>query len=323
MTTAKSYPDEFVQSHREVLEAVPDPELRTILAEFGRSLAKREQEEQAQEPEKQLPAKVIQFPLFPEAKRPVSNDVARSALFSCVQGKDRQMLEDALLTTVDGVEIRFTGRQFNQDDHDVLMQLVFMAKHKALGDYVTIPAYAILKALGRKTDGRSHAQLETEMTRLIAGTVSLRNTKLKIKYIGHLVDDALQDEASRYWVYKFNPKLRTLYSPNAYTLIDWEKRKNLKGKDLARWLHLYFATHAAPFPVSVEFIRRESGSRTAALREFRRMLRYALDDLKANGDIAAWEIDDNDLVNVDRGKAISDSQRRHLARPKASRSRKK
>src|ERR1700675_3365777 len=139
MTTAKSYPDEFVQSHREVLEAVPDPELRTILTEFGRSLAKREQEEQAQEPEKQLPAKVIQFPLFPEAKRPVSNDVARSALFSCVQGKDRQMLEDALLTTVDGVEIRFTGRQFNQDDHDVLMQLVFMAKHKALGDYVTIP----------------------------------------------------------------------------------------------------------------------------------------------------------------------------------------
>lgn len=180
MTTAKSYPDEFVQSHREVLEAVPDPQLRTILADFGRSLAKREQEEQAQEPAKQLPAKVIQFPLFPEAKRPVSNDVARSALFSCVQ-----------------------------------------------------------------------------------------------------------------------------------------------GKDLARWLHLYLATHAAPFPVSVEFIRRESGSRTAALREFRRMLRYALDDLKANGDIAAWEIDDNDLVNVDRGKAISDSQRRHLARPKASRSRKK
>src|SRR5712691_577914 len=172
------------------------------------------------EPERNLPVKFIHFPLFPSETRPVSNDMARSALFACVQGKDRQMLEDALLATVEGVEIRFTGRQFNQDDHDLLIQLVFMAKHKPLGEYVTIPARAILKALGRTTGGKDYKRLEKDIERLVNSGVSLRDTRRKFKYIGHLIDDAAQDEASRYWAYKFNPRLRALYDPGMYTLVD-------------------------------------------------------------------------------------------------------
>ena len=114
---------------------IHDPELRETVERFGRSVAKRAQERQAQPPEpERQPVQVIQFPLFPEGMRPVTNDVARSALFSCVQGKDRQMVKDTLLATVDGVEIRFTGERFNQDDYDLRMHLVFMAKHKSLGE---------------------------------------------------------------------------------------------------------------------------------------------------------------------------------------------
>ena len=102
---------------------------------------------------------MIQFPLFPHETRPVSNDMARSALFSCVQGVDRRMLKHAVLATVGGVEITFTGEQFNQDDHDVLMQLIFMAKNKPLGQFVMVSAYAILKGLGRKHGGHDHEQL--------------------------------------------------------------------------------------------------------------------------------------------------------------------
>jgi hypothetical protein len=304
-----------------LLAGIPDPELRASAERLGHLMMQHEHERPAQPLEPHALAKVIQFPLFPEEKRPVTNDVARSALFSCVQGKDRQMVKDALLATVDGVEIRFTGERFNQDDHDLLMQLVFMAKHKPLGECVTLPAYAILKALGRKTGGKQHRELRADITRLVAGTVSLRNTKRKIEYVGHLIDKALQDETSRHWVYKFNPDLRALYGPSMYTLVDWKQRRSLKGKDLARWLHLYLASHAEPFPVKVATLRELSGSR-ATLKEFRRMLRRALDDLEDNGDIAAWEIDSNDLVHVDRGRSISGSQRRHLNCPKSSRSRK-
>jgi hypothetical protein len=318
---------------QQLLETEPElsAETRQGLASFKASVAAGQAQE-GQKPERETilerckergkephskSAQVIQFPLFPEEKRPVSNDIARSALFSCVQGKDRQMVKDNFLAAMDGVEIRFTGEQFNQDDHDLLMQLVFMAKHRLLGEYVTVPAHAVLKALGRKTDGREHERLRADIMRLVAGTVGLRNTTRKIEYIGHLIEAAIQDETSRFWKYKFNPDLRVLYTPNSYTLIEWEQRKNLKGKDLARWLQLYLSTHAVPFPVKVATLRELSGSRTGELYKFRQLLRGALADLKDNGSIKDWCIDEEtDLVTVDRGKAISDSQRRHLTRPK-------
>jgi hypothetical protein len=290
-------------------EEVREPELRALAERLGNAMARAQQDTAVEKPT----AQIIQFPLFPEEKRPVSNDVARSSLFSCVQGKDRQMFENALLATVEGIEIRFTGRQFNQDDHDVLMQLVYMAAHKPLGEYVTVPANAILKALGRKIGKSQHKQLEGEITRLVSGTVIVRQKGVG-KYIGHLVDNAFKDDITRRWRYRFNPDLRALYGPHAYTLIDWEQRITLRGKDLARWLHLYLVGHAAPFPVKVTKLRQLSGSRTKELKNFRSKLRLALKDLKDAGIIDDWMIDKNDLVHVARGNAISESQKRHLLR---------
>jgi hypothetical protein len=290
-------------------EEVREPELRALAERLGNAMARAQQDTAVEKPT----AQIIQFPLFPEEKRPVSNDVARSALFSCVQGKDRQMFENALLATLEGIEIRFTGRQFNQDDHDVLMQLVYMAAHKPLGEYVTVPANAILKALGRKIGKSQHKQLEGEITRLVSGTVIVRQKGVG-KYIGHLVDNAFKDDITRRWRYRFNPDLRALYGPHAYTLIDWEQRITLRGKALARWLHLYLVGHAAPFPVKVAKLRQLSGSRTKELKNFRGKLRLALKDLKDAGIIDDWMIDKNDLVHVARGNTISDSQKRHLLR---------
>lgn len=260
---------------------------------------------------------VVQFPPFPAARRPVLNDAARSALFSCVQGKDRAMLDDELIATVEGIQIRFTGKQFNQDDHDVLMQLVHIAAHQPLGEWVTVSAHALLKALGRKTGKSQHEQLRADLTRLMGGTVSLKNTRTKIEYIGHLLEKAVQDEESHYWTFQLNPDLRALYSGTNYTLVDWERRKKLHGKDLARWLQAYIATHAALFPIKVATLRELSGSRTKEIFSFRQTLRKALQDLTGNGDIAAWAIDpETDLVTIDRGNGITDSQQRHLNKNK-------
>src|SRR5207249_5896360 len=51
--------------------------------------------------------------------------------------------------TVDGVEIRFTGEQLNQDDHDLLMTLVFLTRTPVLGKWVTVSAYAILGSVSK------------------------------------------------------------------------------------------------------------------------------------------------------------------------------
>ncbi len=296
-------------------------ELTRALARLGHSLADAV-DERAKPGGAEKRGFVVQFPLFPEETRPVSNDIARSALFSCVQGKDRQTVKDTLIATVEGVEIRFTGERFNQDDHDVLMQLVHMAAHKPLGEYVTVPAHSLLKLLGRDTGKSQHKQLRADLIRLRAGTVSLKNSRTRDEYIGGMVDDAMQDGECRYWRFKLNPNLRALYGSANHTLIDWERRRALRGKDLARWLQLYIASHAAPFPVKVTKLRELSGSRAAELFKFRQGLKTALKDLTANGDIAGWELDPaTDLVTVSRGDAITNSQRRHLAKARVGRKR--
>ncbi len=301
-----------------LLATVSDPELRASLERLGNAMAEAPIAPSSL-PEPSSTGKVILFPLFPLDTRPVSNDMARSALFSCVQGKDRQFIKDAPLATVNGAEIRFTGEQLNQDDHDLLMQLVFMAHKRPIGAWVTVPAYAILKALGRKVSGKQYRELRADISRLAAGMVSIRNAKAKIEYIGHhLIARASQHEISRHWIYRLDPELRALYGDMTHTLIDWDQRLALKGKDLARWLQLYIASHAKPYPVKVATLRDLSGSRAKALKNFRGKLRIALDDLVSNDDIERWEIQmPHDLLFVDRGAAISDSQRRHLGRNKA------
>src|SRR5205823_8432164 len=196
-----------------------------------------------------------------------------------------------------------------------LMQLIFLAKNKPLGQFVMVSAYAILKGLGRKHGGHDHEQLRQEIRRLTHGGVTVRSKDYE--YNGHLIDESLQDQRTRQWIYRFNINMRMLFGLDNHTLIDWERRKNLKRKDLARWLQLYIATHAKPFPVSVDYLRQKSGSQAAALREFRRMLKRALGELVVNEDIKDWRIErPNDLVYVHRGKATSKAQGRHLSRKK-------
>ncbi len=296
-----------------LLATVKDPELRASIERLGNVMAEAPPTP-APAPEPPSTAKVIQFPLFPLDTRPVSNDMARSALFSCVQGKDRQFIKESLLATVNGVEIRFTGEQLNQDDHDLLMQLVFIAHKRPIGAWVTVPAYTILQALERQTGGKQYRELHADILRLAAGTVSLRNTKAGVSFIGHhLIAKALQNEGSHRWVYRLDPDLGALYGEMTHTLVDWKKRMALKGKDLARWLQLYIATHAKPYPVKVATLRTLSGSRAKALKHFRAKLRVALDDLVSNGDIAQWTIEmPGDLLYVDRHAAVSASQKRHI-----------
>lgn len=250
--------------------------------------------------EDQKTAEIIPFPIqkLPFDSRPVSNPLVRSALFAAIKGKDRQLLNDYRIATIEGWEIIFSGEQFNQDDKDTLMQLVFMARETPFGHYVTVPAHNILRALGRDVGGKAHQTLKEEIERLVKGTIKLIGPG--VEYIGHIIDDAIQDKTSKHWVYRLNPKFASLFSENQYTLVDWERRKNLKRKDLARWLQLELATHAAPFPRSVEFYKIKSGSRVARLCDFRKAMIIALDTIKENGDITGWEIDAADIVYISR-----------------------
>src|SRR3989442_5019244 len=120
-------------------EPVKDPELRASIERLGAIMAGASDES----PPNTAPpstGNIIQFPLFPQETRPVSNDMARSALVSCVPGNKRRWLKNAVLATVGDIRIEFTGEQLNQDDCDTLMQLVFMARHNPPSPLVMVSA---------------------------------------------------------------------------------------------------------------------------------------------------------------------------------------
>lgn len=251
---------------------------------------------------KEKHGQLTKLPLFPypEVTRIVSNDMARSALFSAVQGADRKMLKDQILATIDGLQIIFTGEELNQDDHDLLMQLVHIARDQPFGENVTVSANAILSGLGLDKGKSQHDQVRARIKRLVSAVVEIRNTRTRVTYYGHIIESAIQDEENRFWIYRLNPELRPLYDTASFSLIEWEQRRALKRKDLARWLQAFYATHADPFPLSVEYLHRMSGSK-ATLKEFRRGLRTALEALSSIGFLLAWELDPTrDIVAVHR-----------------------
>ena len=107
-----------------------------------------------------------------------------------------------------------------------------------------------------------------------------------------------------------------LYSATRWTATDWERRKRLRGKPLALWLQGFYASHAEPHALSVEYLRKLSGSRTKELRKFKQNLFRALRDLEASGAIKSFEIVGG-LVQVDIQP--SKSQLKYLCRPQPRR----
>ena len=109
---------------------------------------------------------------------------------------------------------------------------------------------------------------------------------------------------------EINPDLAKFYGRTQWTQIDWQQRQALRRKPLALWLHGFYATHAKPYPLTVAYLHKLSGSQTKQLKHFKENLADALSELVTLGAIEAFEIRD-DLVYV--RTVPSKSQQKHLA----------
>ncbi|MCY4555619.1 MAG: plasmid replication initiator TrfA [Chloroflexi bacterium] len=264
-----------------------------------------QQQPEAQEP--RGPAQVIQLPLWPEAKRGAINAVLRSALFAAIQGKGRVALDRELVAAQHGIEIRLTGWQLTQSDLDVWEQALHLARTQALGTQCQFTERGFLKALGRQPGGRNVDWLKSAIARLAGAVVEL--TQDGRTYGGTLLE-FYRDEDTGRTVLEINPKLAPFFGPTRWTQIDWEQRQQLRSKPLALWLHGFYASHATPYPLTVAYLHKLSGSQTKQLRNFKQALAAALSELVTLGAIRSFEIV-GDLVHV--WTVPSKSQQKHLA----------
>lgn len=250
-----------------------------------------------------------QLKFWPDEVRGVPNAALRGALFSI--SKERKMAKNRQrLPTVDGHQIMFKGERFNQRDLDLWEMLLHIGRQQSYGDHIEFIGSDLLKALGRATGGGDYEELKEDISRLMSGVVEITFTDTKETFIGSLIHNAYREETSQRYALVFDEKMRKLYDAG-YTHVNWEQRNKLKDNSLAKWLHGFYATHAAPLRYKVETIKELCGSTTERLTDFRKALRTALEKLKEIGAITSWSIDaKSDLVAVRRKPSVS--QVRHL-----------
>lgn len=247
---------------------------------------------------------IIQLPLWENQVRGLPNPLARSALFSVArQNEPRQHLKERPITSVKGVEIFYTGEELRQDDEDVFLNLVHLARSQPLGHEVSFTAYSMLKSMGWPTSSPSYERLRLCILRLTANAVEIRFDAGSGKrgYGGTLVQEfTFKDEEDRHWKVRLNPKLITLFASDAYTQLDWRQRLKLRSP-LAKWLHGFYFTHREPFGYKVETLKGLCGSSAHQLYHFRNGLKKALDLLVEEGFLKSWRIDPvTDVVTVMR-----------------------
>ena len=246
-------------------------------------------------------AEIIQLPLWPEPKRGTPNSFLRSALFSAIQSKDRAFLKGATLASQEGITIKFTGEQMNQEDLTLWETLVHLAKAHPLGNLCTFTAHGLLKALDLNTGGQSHQRLHEGITRLIACAVEI--THKGRTYTGSLVEGSSKDEISSHYAIRLNRDIIRLYGETQWTAIDWQQRLALRRKPLAQALHAYYSSHRAPFPVKLATLQRLTGSRNEQAAGFKRHCRAALDQLVHIGFLQSYSVE-RDTVTVQRMTAL-------------------
>jgi hypothetical protein len=263
-----------------------------------------------------------QLPIWPEAVRGGPNAILRSALFAGIHSKKRQLLgvqtrpdknpEGVAIASQDGIKITFAGTQFNQYDADVFFETLHRARRHTLETACEFQGAEFLKAIGRSTNNLSYEDLEQSLDRLRRGSIELEWDAKGRHYVfkGSLVAYYIRETTTKTYKVTFAKEILTLFSPASWTQLEWNERQAIKGKPLSQWLHSYFSTHAAPFPVSVAFLHEKSGSPTTQLKHFKVELRNALDTLTVTlGWVITWN---RNLISVDR--TPSPSQMRHIGR---------
>jgi len=280
-------------------------ELLAALASYGERVAAKATTTET-EPAK-ISAKVIQLPLFHKEAPAAPNAVLRSALFPAIHSKDRRFLNNELIASVDGIEVKYKGEQLNQDDLEVLLAVEDLAREQPDTLTCQTSERGLLKLLGRVSGQTNEKALNENLVRLEQPvTVKLG----RFSYSGGFVQHVYKDDVTKRYVIQLNPRLGALLR-SGWTALDIDTRRQLAGKPLALWLQAFYATHDKPFPYKVETLRELSGSRTGQLFHFRANLKKALTDWQATGDIQGWKIDpETDLLHIIKPKKIGTKPRR-------------
>jgi hypothetical protein len=245
------------------------------------------------------------LPDWPDKTRGIPNICLRSALFGVIKRGRRKAVKKELIASLKGVTIQYTGWRLDQGDFDVLAQaLHFQAREPdpEKRQFLRIKVKPFLAAIGRQGGKSGREWLKDSLRRLTATAVEIKVDldpyRGSFSYAGSLVDEFYFSDEDQSYIVRINPKLVGLFDVG-WTQVQWQQRLQLKT-DLAKWLHGFYASHRAPYPVKITTLKHLCGSECSRLVDFRRSLRSAMSELAQAGAVQGWDIDPEDKLNVVR-----------------------
>jgi hypothetical protein len=243
------------------------------------------------------------LPDWPAEVRGIPNICLRSSLFGVVQRGRRRAVKGELLASIRGISIRYTGWRLDQGDFDVLLYALHLVSlEKSTKDHARFTGKGFLRALGRTSGKSGREWLKDSFRRLTGSAVEItfeikdQFNEKSYTYAGSLVDEFYYSSDEGCYLLKINPKLARLFDAG-WTQMQWQQRRLLRT-DLAKWLHGFYASHRAPYPIMVSTLKLLCGSSYGRLSDFRSKLRRALHELVNINLLESWEIDEKDKVHV-------------------------
>ena len=261
-------------------------------------------------PQVEQKGQLIPFPPWADDRRAATNATFRSALFPALNfKKGRPFLKEQKIISVEGVEVFFTGEQFDQSDLDVYLELLNIAHESPFGVECYFTAYSLLKALGRNTGKADYQRLHSELIRLRSGTADM--TDHGVRYFGGLIEGGFKDEISKHYAISINPAFARLFKAGMWASLDIQQRRALGRNQTAKALHAYYSTHAAPGPHRYEKLAALVGLQNKQSRDVRANIIKAHEELKRVGFLSDYEAGADTIKTTPNH---TPSQARHIVR---------
>lgn len=227
--------------------------------------------------------KPVTLPSWPASKRACPSVAFRSALFPPLARGQRKMLDHAEIFAVGPVTVRFTGRQLDQTDLDVYLELLHRFNGQQSDCMVEITAYGLLKSLGRSLGSSGYAWLDASLMRLVGGLIEITAETRSQRYRGHLLESTTENIATGAYKITLNRDFARLFA-NGWSSLDIAQRSALKSPS-AKSLHAYLSSHKAPGQHSWATLAGITG---LSGKNARSTLREALGQLQAVGFLSSW-----------------------------------
>ena len=217
------------------------------------------------------------------------------------------MFDSVVIASLNNITIVYSGEELRQDDEDVFMQVIDIAKVQKVGEDIKFTANSMIVQLGWTRNSSSYTRLADSIRRMKKATIELTESLPngdKRHFGGSLVGEFEwlekgTDVQLSQWVVSLQRNIVHLFDPQAYSLIHWPTRMSLTPT--TKWLHSYYSSHKMPFPIKLETLRRIMASDRKNIRSYKATIKESLQSLVDIGFFLTAHVDPvTDLVHVER-----------------------